>query len=243
MKSLIIIPTYNEKENIRRLIHAIQSENLQQPLDILVVDSASPDRTADAVLEMQGTDPSLFLIRQSAKLGLGKAYLEGMEWALSRNYDFLITMDADFSHHPSSLRRLIQEMKSSDLAIGSRYVPGGGLKNWSATRRLLSRFANKIARKLTGLPFHDLTSGFHCFRTSLLKRILRHHIRSEGYAFQMELKFLAIREGARHLEIPIVFSDRTEGRSKISRKVILEAIFFILRCSMQRIRIPGKYPT
>lgn len=229
MKPVIVIPTYNEGENIQDLVTAIRAENLNPVPDILVVDSASPDGTAETVLNIQKHDPLLHLFRQNAKLGLGKAYLDGMRWALERDYDCLVTMDADFSHHPKYLHRLFREIGTYDLVIGSRYIPGGELKNWPESRRMLSRFANWYARTLMGLPFSDLTSGFHCFRTDLLKKILQNRIHAEGYAFLMELKYLALLYGARFCEVPIIFSDRTKGDSKISKKVILESALFVLK--------------
>ena len=236
MKTVLVIPTYNECRNIERLITTVRMGCAGHSPDILVVDSASPDGTAGRVRALQKNDPSLFLLEQPAKLGLGKAYLDGMAWALARNYDLLCTMDADFSHHPAYLDRFFEEIQTHDLVVGSRYVPGGGLKNWPRYRRVLSRFANWYARTLMGMPLTDLTSGFHCFRMSLLKKILRYNIHTEGYAFLIELKFLALLRGARFKEVPIVFTNRTEGDSKISKRVILESIFFVIRRSFQRHR-------
>lgn len=234
MKPIVIIPTYNERENVQDLVTAIRVEKFETPPHILVVDSASPDQTAAAVNGMRQNDPNLFLLSQEAKLGLGKAYLDGMRWALERGYDCLVTMDADFSHHPKYLHRFFKEIGAYDLVIGSRYIPGGELKNWPESRRMLSRFANWYARMLMGLPFSDLTSGFHCFRTDLLKKILQNRIHTEGYAFLMELKYLALLFGARFCEVPIIFSDRTKGASKISKKVILESALFVLKRIGQR---------
>ncbi len=229
MKPVIVIPSYNERENIQDIITAIRVEKFSVTPHILVVDSASPDQTAEIVNNLRRNDPMLFLVSQKAKMGLGKAYLDGMHWALERDYDCLITMDADFSHHPKYLHRLLKEIEAHDLVIGSRYIPGGELKNWPESRRLLSRFANWYARTLMGLPFSDLTSGFHCFRTEMLKKILENRIHTEGYAFLMELKYMALLFGARFCEVPIIFSDRTKGASKISKKVILESALFVLK--------------
>lgn len=236
MKPIIVIPTYNERDNIRELVGSIRAEVKSIRPDILVVDSASPDGTADTVRAIKERDPMVHLISQNAKLGLGRAYLDGMQWALERDYDSLVTMDADFSHHPRYLDLFFRETQKHDLVVGSRYIKGGELRNWPLARRFLSRFANGYARLLTGLPFSDLTGGFHCFRADLLKKILRYHIHSEGYAFLMELKSLAILQGARYKEIPIIFSDRTRGDSKISKRVILEAVFFVLKRMGQRSR-------
>ena len=229
MKPVIIIPTYNERENIQDLVKAIRTENLSPSPDILVVDSASPDGTADAVVKLKEHDAALHLVCQKAKLGLGKAYLEGMRWALERPYDCVVTMDADFSHHPRYLHGFFKAIETHDLVIGSRYIRGGELRNWPASRKILSRFGNWYARTLMGLPFSDLTSGFHCFRAGLLKKLLGCPIHTEGYAFLMELKSLAILQGATFQEIPIIFSDRTKGDSKISKRVIFESAIFVLK--------------
>ena len=236
MKTIVIIPTYNERDNIRDIVAAIRQEVTRYSLDILVVDSASPDKTADAVNEMKKNDNGIYLYSQSAKLGLGKAYLDGMDWALEHNYECIITMDADFSHHPKYLNFFFEKIKTHDLVIGSRYVPGGDLKNWPWARRVLSRFANWYASLIMGLPFSDLTSGFHCFRAELLRKVLRYKIHSEGYAFLMEMKSLSLLQGARYEEIPIIFNDRTKGDSKISKRVIFESASFVLKRAGQRNR-------
>ena len=241
MKPVIIIPTYIEKDNIQELIPGIRAA-VNHPLDILVVDSASPDGTANAVREIQKKDKAVYLLEQKAKLGLGRAYLDGMQWVLERDYDCVFTMDADFSHHPKYLNGFLDAIQSHDLVIGSRYVPGGGPENWPLLRRLLSRFANGYAKALTGLPFEDLTSGFHCFRAPLLKKILRYRIHTEGYAFLIELKFLAILQGASFHEIPIIFGGRTKGDSKISKRVMFESMLFVLTRSFQRGRIKKNLP-
>lgn len=237
MKSIVIIPTYNERENVKELITTIRREVVSYDLHILVVDSASPDRTAEAVLEMQKTDQRIFLIQQAAKLGLGMAYQEGMKWALHREYDRIVTMDADFSHHPRYLDSMFEESKSKQLVVGSRYIRGGELKNWPLRRRILSRFANWYASWITGIPLSDLTSGFHCFHSDLLRKILRDPLKANGYAFLIALKFLALVNGANYLEVPIIFSDRTKGESKISKRVIFESILFVWKCFFQRHRL------
>ncbi|MDD5217237.1 MAG: polyprenol monophosphomannose synthase [Candidatus Omnitrophica bacterium] len=237
MKTIIVIPTYNEHDNIRELIPCIRKETQGLALDMLVVDSASPDRTADAVREIQKEDRGVFLLEQPKKLGLGKAYLDGVDWVLQHSYDCMIMMDADFSHHPKYLREIVKGLETHDLVIGSRYIPCGGLQDWPVHRIGLSRFANWYARTLTGLPFSDLTAGFAGYRTDLLRRIVRYRIHAEGYAFTIEMKHLAILQGARALEIPIVFTDRTKGDSKISKRVILESVFFCLKRFFQRKRI------
>lgn len=238
MRAIAVIPTYNEGGNIRELIETLRREVTGVPLlDILVVDSASPDGTAAIVKKIQQQDPRLFLLEQKAKLGLARAYLDGMDWVLERNYDCLITMDADFSHHPRYIPEFLKEIEMHDLVIGSRYVEGGALRNWPLYRRFLSRFGSWYARTLTGLPFSDLTSGFHCFRIELLRKILRYNLHTEGYAFLIELKFLSILQEARYAEVPIIFSDRTKGDSKISKRVIFEAMLFVLIRVVQRKRV------
>lgn len=237
MKAIVCIPTYNERKNIAELIPLIRQETPGLSLDILVIDSASPDGTAEEVLRIREKDPLVHLIQQPKKLGLGRAYLEGMHWVLTKNCDRVITMDADFSHHPRYLAPMLDAAASHDLVIGSRYVQGGSLENWPLRRRFLSRFANGYASTLTGLPFNDLTSGFQCFSTALLSKILRYNIHAEGYAFLVELKFLSILQRARYKEIPIIFSDRTHGDSKISKRVILESMLFVLKLATQRARV------
>lgn len=236
MKPIVVIPTYNERENIQSLIDAI-FEQAPNNLEILVVDSASPDKTADAVREIQIKYPRVHLLEQRAKLGLGKAYLDGMQWVLARNYDCLITMDADFSHQPQYLKCHLKEIENHDLVIGSRYVKGGDVENWPKYRWMLSRFANWYATTLTGLPFQDLTSGFQCFRTALLKKILRYRIHTEGYAFLVELKLLSILQQAHYKEFPIIFANRRSGDSKISKRVIFESMFFVLARSVLRAKV------
>ncbi len=237
MKPVVIVPTYNERENVSDLVATIREEVKCPNLHILVVDSASPDQTADVVLEIQKTDREVFLLKQNAKLGLGAAYQDGMRWALDHGYDRIITMDADFSHHPRYLDLFLSESERYSLVVGSRYVSGGELQNWPQARRMLSRFANWYASTITGLPFKDLTSGFHCFHSNLLRQIIEDGLRADGYAFLIALKFLAVVHGANCLEIPIVFSDRTKGESKISKRVILESILFVWKCFFQRYRL------
>jgi dolichol-phosphate mannosyltransferase len=237
MKSLIVTPTYNEAKNIVLLHQLIRAECIETQPDILVVDSASPDGTADVVRRLQQSDSHLFLFEQKAKLGLGRAYMDGMTWALSKDYDRLITMDADVSHHPRYINGIIRASKDHDLVIGSRYTEGGRLEDWPKYRLFLSRFANGYARILTGLPFEDLTSGFQCFRMPLLRKLLRYNIHTEGYAFLVELKFLSILQQATYKELPIVFTDRTHGTTKISKRVIFESMMFVLKLSLQRSRV------
>lgn len=239
-KALIVIPTYNERENIERLISTIQSvETHRYHMDILVVDSNSPDGTGEVIEDLRRRNSNLYVCHQPKKLGLGKAYLDGfryMKEQLPTPYDVIITMDADFSHHPRYLPAMLEMLDNYDLVVGSRYVRGGGFENWPKQRILLSRFANLYAKTLTGLPVNDLTSGFHCFRKEALRRVLKFKImmRADGYAFLIELKFLAAREGFRIKEVPIVFCDRTIGSSKISRRVLFESALIPWKCLWDR---------
>lgn len=240
MRAVVIIPTYNERENIQELIITTRQCVTHYDLDILVVDSASTDHTSSVVMALQKNDSRIFLLEQYAKLGLGMAYQEGMRWSLDRGYDRILTMDADFSHHPRYLSLFLELSATKDLVVGSRYIAGGKLENWSWHRRFLSRFANCYASCITGLPFSDVTSGFHCFHGELLEKVIRDSLRADGYAFLIALKFSAVANGASCLEIPIVFSDRTKGESKISKRVILESIFFVWKCFFQRRRLKRK---
>ncbi len=238
-KALIVIPTYNERENITRLLPSIQVLETPYAIDILVVDSDSPDETGKVVDEMRTRMKNLYVYHQPKKLGLGKAYLDGFKYMreqIPTQYDVVITMDADFSHHPRYLPEMLAKLRDHDLVVGSRYIPGGGFENWPAQRICLSRFANLYAKMLTGVPLNDLTSGFHCFRREALRRILKFKImmKAEGYAFLIELKFLARKEGFRMAEVPIIFCDRTVGASKISKRVILESALIPWKCLYDR---------
>ncbi len=222
-RGLVIIPTYNEAENINRVVKGIYDQAL--PLDVLVVDDASPDGTGEVVEEMMRGETRLHLLRRRAKLGLGSAYLDGMSWALERSYDWIFEMDADLSHDPKYLPDLFWALKETDIALGSRYVKGLNVENWPLSRLLLSCFANLYARIVTGLPVHDATSGFKGFRRRVLESIDFEKIKSDGYAFQIEMVFRAWRTGYRVVEVPIVFVDRRSGVSKMSQGVIWEAVW------------------
>lgn len=241
MKPIILIPTYNEKENITDLIPVIRKETAGCPVEVLVIDSGSPDGTGEAVSRISAQDTRVHLLQQNAKLGLGRAYVDGMQWALARDYDVVITMDADFSHHPRYIPEILRKIEKSDLVIGSRYVPGGELRDWPRSRRILSRFANAYAKNITGLPFSDLTAGFQCFRAELLKKVIRYPLHADGYAFLISLKFWSIVQEARFAEVPIIFTDRTKGTTKISHRVIFESIIFVWKCFFQRHRF-RKHP-
>jgi len=228
--SLVIIPTYNEKENIEKIIRKVFS--LSIPFHILIVDDGSPDGTADIVKRLQQYDfeGDLFIEERSGKLGLGTAYIHGFKWALARGYDFIFEMDADFSHNPEDLIRLREAcIKGADMAIGSRYVKGVNVVNWPMSRVLMSYFASVYVRLITGINIQDATAGFVCFRRVVLSRIPLDKIKFVGYAFQIEMKFTAIKFGFNVQEVPIIFTDRTEGTSKMSTKIFQEAFFGVIQ--------------
>lgn len=240
--SIIIIPTYNEKENIENIIRAIFA--LEKPFHILVIDDGSPDHTADIVKrlideEFQGR---LFIEEREGKLGLGTAYIKGFKWALERDYQYIFEMDADFSHDPKDLPRLYAACAEEgyDVAIGSRYVSGVNVVNWPIGRVLMSYFASKYVRLITGFKVHDTTAGFKCYRRRVLKTIELDKIRFKGYAFQIEMKFTAHKIGFRIKEVPVIFVNRREGVSKMSGGIFGEAFFGVMR-----LRLDGwtrKYP-
>lgn len=232
-KSLVIIPTYNEKENIEKIIREI----LKQPFspDILVVDDNSPDGTSEVVKSMMEEDERINLIVREKKLGLGTAYIEGFEWGLKNNdYKYFFEIDADFSHNPSDLNRIFENLNHYDVVIGSRYIKGLSVQNWPLSRILLSYFANLYARFLTGLRIKDITSGFVGYRREILEKILKKRIKSDGYGFQIEVKYFAYRNNAKMKEIKIVFIDRRSGYSKMSKSIIFKAFFLVLRICLKR---------
>lgn len=224
--SLVIVPTYNEAHNIRKLIHKVMS--IEPRIDLLIIDDASPDGTADSVRELQETyGDRLHLMERSGKLGLGTAYVEGFRFALSKAYQYICEMDADFSHNPEDLPRLIAEVRSGnmDIAVGSRYVDGISIVNWPLRRLFLSYGANKYARIITGLPIKDTTAGFKCIHRKVLETIDLNKIRSNGYSFQIELHFRAWKAGFKLGEVTIIFREREEGVSKMSKSIVREAIW------------------
>lgn len=226
---IIIIPTYNEIENIERLIRNIFS--LQRKFHILVVDDNSPDRTASVVKDLQSEFfGALFLEEREGKAGLGTAYIHGFHWALKRDYNFIFEMDADFSHNPNDLIRLYNTCakKGADMAIGSRYVTGVNVVNWPMSRVLLSWLASKYVRLITGMDVHDTTAGFVCYKREVLEKIDLKKIEFVGYAFQIEMKFKTYLQKFKIIEIPVVFTDRTKGISKMSGGIISEAIFGVI---------------
>ncbi|MCS6905088.1 MAG: polyprenol monophosphomannose synthase [Bacteroidia bacterium] len=228
--SVVIIPTYNELENIERMIRKIFS--LNEPIDILIVDDNSPDGTALVVQNLQKEFSSrLFLLQRPGKMGLGTAYVQGFQWALARGYKFILEMDADFSHNPEDLPRLISACREegNDVAIGSRYITGVNVVNWPMSRVLLSYFASQYVRLITGMKVRDTTAGFVCYKDDVLKTILKEPIRFVGYAFQIEMKFKAWKYGYRLVEVPIIFTERAAGTSKMSGKIVREAIWGVLK--------------
>ena len=226
MKKLVIIPTFNEKENIEAIISAVL--NLKEDFDILVVDDSSPDGTGKIVKDMQENEPHLFLTERVIKDGLGKAYLHGFRWALERDYDYIFEMDADFSHNPEDLPKLYQACQNADMAIGSRYSKGVNVVNWPMSRVLLSYFASKYVRLILRVPIADTTAGFVCFSRKVLEGIDLHKVKLKGYGFQIEMKFRAYKKNFKVVEVPIIFTDRTHGVSKMNGGIIKEAVFGVL---------------
>lgn len=227
-RALVIVPTYNERENIIKLIEAVQA---QSPiLDVLVVDDGSPDGTGALVDVRAATDSRVHVIHRERKLGLGTAYVAGFRWALQREYEYIFEMDADFSHDPQHLPEFLENVRNADLVIGSRYRDGRvTVVNWPIGRLLLSYFANVYARFVTGLHIFDSTAGYKVFRRKVLEAIDLDDVRSNGYAFQIEMHFRTWKKGFRMIEIPIVFVDRTEGTSKMSKKIVREAVWMVWR--------------
>ena len=227
-RALVIVPTYNERENIARLIETVLSQDPR--LEVLVVGDGSPDGTAAIVQGIIASNAKVHILERPRKMGLGTAYLAGFRWALENGYDLMFEMDADFSHDPAHLPEFLRAAHGADLVLGSRYREGKvTVVNWPIARLLLSYFANVYARAVTGLPVWDATGGFKCFRRQVLEAIDLSKVRSNGYAFQIEMSFRAWKRGFRIVEIPIVFVDRTEGQSKMSRAIMREAIWMVWR--------------
>ena len=234
MKKLVIIPTYNEKENIARIIAAVMA--LDGDFEVLVVDDSSPDATADIVKSLQGKYPEkLHLTIRKIKDGLGKAYIHGFRWALDNDYDYIFEMDADFSHNPNDLPKLYEACLDADMTIGSRYSKGVNVVNWPMSRVLLSYFASKYVRFILGIPVHDTTAGFVCFSRKVLEGIGLDNVKLKGYGFQVEMKFRAFKKGYKIKEVPIIFTDRTEGESKMNGGIIKEAVFGVLDLKLKSI--------
>jgi dolichol-phosphate mannosyltransferase len=227
-RALVIVPTYNERSNIERLIPAILAQD--SSLEVLVVDDASPDGTGAAVDAVSQTNPRVHALHRSGKLGLGTAYIAGFRWALERKYDLIFEMDADFSHNPERLPEFLEKIVEADVVLGSRYQNGHvNVVNWPMSRLFLSYAANLYARAITGLPIFDTTGGFKCFRRNVLESIDLNSVKSNGYAFQIEMSYRAWKHGFNLLEIPIIFVDRTEGESKMSKRIVREAVWMVWR--------------
>ncbi len=232
--SVVIIPTYNEKENIEKIIRKVFS--LPKEFDVLIVEDNSPDGTAQIVKSLMQEFPDrLFIEERKGKLGLGTAYMHGFKWALEKNYDFVFEMDADFSHNPEDLLRLYNAcvVEGADLAIGSRYSNGVNVVNWPMNRVLISYFGSMYVRKITGIPVRDTTAGFKCYRRIVLENIDYDQIKHIGYGFQIEMKFTVWKLGFKIMEVPIIFTDRTEGTSKMSKGIFREAIFGVLNLKIR----------
>jgi dolichol-phosphate mannosyltransferase len=226
--SLVIIPTYNEKENIEKIIRKVFS--LSYPFELLIIDDGSPDGTAGIVQKLQLEFPGLHLEQRKGKLGLGTAYIHGFKWALNHGYEYIFEMDADFSHNPDDLFHLREAcVKGADVAVGSRYVRGVNVVNWPMSRVLMSYFASMYVRLITRIDIQDATAGFKCYKRIVLETIPLDRIRFVGYAFQIEMKFTAIKFGFKVVEVPIIFTDRTEGVSKMSTKIFKEAFLGVIQ--------------
>jgi dolichol-phosphate mannosyltransferase len=227
-KAIVIVPTYNERENITRIVPLILAQD--ERVEVLIVDDNSPDGTGQLADALRAENPRVHVLHRAEKAGLGKAYLAGFEWALAGPYDYVFEMDADFSHDPQHIPEFIAAIKHNDLVLGSRYREGKvTVVNWPIMRLLLSYAANIYARRVTGLRLWDGTGGFKCFRRKVLEAIPLDQVRSNGYAFQIEMSFRAWKKGFRIAEIPIVFHDRTEGQSKMSKGIVREAVFMVWR--------------
>ena len=231
--SIVIIPTYNERENIENIIRAVFA--LEKVFHILIIEDGSPDGTANIVKTLQQEFPErLFIIERKGKLGLGTAYIAGFKWSLEHNYEYIFEMDADFSHNPADLPRLYKACaeEGADVSIGSRYVSGVNVVNWPMGRVLMSYFASKYVRLITGLPIHDTTAGFKCYRREVLQTIDLDGIRFKGYAFQIEMKFTAYKCGFKIVEVPVIFINRELGTSKMNSSIFGEAVFGVIKLKM-----------
>lgn len=227
MKPLIVIPTYNERDNISKLIGRIL--NIRPDLEVLVVDDSSPDGTGEIVAEFSRQNSCVHLLSRKNKDGIGPAYIAGFKWGLARNYDVIMEMDADLSHRPRYIPRFLEEIKNYDLVIGSRWMKDGRIANWPASRVWLSRLANLYSKLILNVPVHDMTGGFKCYRRKVLESINLDAIHSDGYGFQIEMKYRALCKRFKCKEIPITFTDRKKGSSKISKTIVWEALWLVWR--------------
>lgn len=223
MKTVIIIPTYNEKENIGPLVKEVFKHNPQ--VEILVVDDSSPDGTGNLVRQMHEENPKVHLLSRANKEGLGRAYIAGFKWAIAHGFEAIVEMDADFSHRPEDLVKILENLKTADFVVGSRYVAGGGTKNWGLMRKIISRGGSLYSRLILGFPLNDWTGGFNAWRKQTLDKIVLDSVTSNGYSFQIELKYKALKAGCKGVESPILFEDRRVGQSKMSSKIVFEALY------------------
>lgn len=234
--SIVIIPTYNEIENIESIIRSVLSQH--KPFNVLIIDDNSPDHTADKVIQLQSEySGRLFLEKRAKKSGLGTAYVHGFKWALERKYEYIFEMDADFSHNPNDLERLYNacHLGDADLAIGSRYVTGVNVVNWPLSRVLMSYFASVYVKLITGMKIHDATAGFVCYKRNILEKINLDKIKFVGYAFQIEMKYRTFCKKFQIVEVPIIFTDRTKGQSKMSNSIIVEAVFGVISLRLKKL--------
>ena len=240
MSNIVIIPTYKEKENIEKIIRAVSE--LPVSFDILIIDDNSPDGTADIVKNLQSEFDNLYLVERAGKLGLGTAYIAGFKWALARGYGYIYEMDADFSHNPKDLLKLFKACREdgADLAIGSRYISGVNVVDWPLSRVLMSYFASIYVRMVTGMKIMDTTAGFKCYKREVLENIKTERIKSVGYGFQIEMKFMTWKLGYKIVEVPIVFTDRKQGASKMSGGIFNEALWGVLGMKIRS--MVTKYP-
>lgn len=238
-KAIIIIPTYNESDNVENIVAAVFAEQPKVPdveLNILIVDDNSPDGTSAIVTKLKEINPLLHLITRMGKMGLGTAYVAGFKYGLANGFDYIFEMDADFSHDPDEIPNFLREINEYDLVLGSRYITGANVANWPLRRLLLSYYANKYARLITGIKINDATGGFKCFRREVLEAIDLDDIRSNGYSFQIEMNFRTWRKKFRIKEIPIVFVDRRAGTSKMNKAIVREAMTMVWRLKFRSIK-------
>jgi dolichol-phosphate mannosyltransferase len=224
-RALVIFPTYNEKENIEKIVHAVLP--MDSRINVLIVDDNSPDGTGEIADKLSAQESKVHVLHRSKKEGLGRADLAGFKWAIEQKYDYIFEMDADFSHGPEYLKDFLREIQTHDLVIGSRYISGVNVINWPMSRLLLSFFANKYTGFITGLPLRDATGGYKCFRREVLEAINLDEVQSSGYSFQIEMSIRAWKKGFRLKEIPIIFYDRVAGSSKMSKRIVREAIWMV----------------
>lgn len=235
MKAIVVIPTYNESKNIVRIIDKIFS--VHDEIDILVVDDNSPDGTGKLVKNKMQVSDRIHIIEREGKMGLGTAYLAGFKYAIEKGYDYIMEMDADFSHNPEEIPNFLKYIQEYDVVLGSRYIKGVNVVNWPLKRLLLSYFANLYTRIITGMDVKDATGGFKCFRATALSKINFDEVKSNGYSFQIEMTYRLWKKGAKVKEIPIIFVDRLEGESKMSKKIVYEAIFMVWKLKLGLVKI------